>query len=79
MYRTPVSALPETYGTSENSLFGGGSRPSTGIAVNEGTYAMCVSGSKEPPGQFVPPDDLNPPIGPSRLLTGGGVKRGPSL
>ena len=53
-------------------MFGGGSRPSTGIAVNDGTYAMCDSGSNEPPGQFVPPDDRNPPIGPSFLLTGGG-------
>ena len=40
---------------------------------------MCVSGSNEPPGQFVPPDERKPAIGPSRLLTGGGVKIGPSL
>ena len=37
MYRTPVSALPDTYGTSENSLLGGGSNPRIGIAVNDGT------------------------------------------
>jgi hypothetical protein len=42
-------------------------------------YAMCVSGSNEPPGQLVPPDDRKPAIGPSALLTGGGVKMGPSL
>src|SRR5262249_62399531 len=37
MYRTPVIALPETYGRSENSLLGGGSSPRIGIAVNGGT------------------------------------------
>jgi len=40
---------------------------------------MCVSGSYDPPGQFVPPDDRKLPIGPSFRLTGGGVKIGPSL
>src|SRR5439155_16279447 len=79
MYRTPVSTLPDTYGMSENSLFGGGSSPRIGIDVYDGMYAMCVSGSNEPPGQLVPPDDLNPAIGPSALLTGGGVKMGPVL
>src|SRR4051812_7468280 len=37
MYRTPVSALADTNGRSENSLLGGGINPSTGIAVNDGT------------------------------------------
>src|SRR6059036_3817037 len=43
---------------------------------------MCVSGSYEPPGQFVPPLEGPIPIvasGPSSLLTTGGVKIGPSL
>src|SRR6266508_2810519 len=79
MYRTPVIALPETYGRSENSLLGGGSSPRIGMAVNDGTYATWDSGSNEPPGQFVPPDDRKPAIGPSALLTGGGVKMGPIL
>ena len=46
------------------------------------TYAMCVSGSYDPPGQFVPPlvgPRASVPIGPSALLTTGGVKIGPSL
>jgi hypothetical protein len=34
-----VSALPDIYGRSENSLLGGSS-PSTGITVNDGTQAM---------------------------------------
>ena len=45
-------------------------------------YAMFVSGSIEPPGQFVPPAAV--PIvsvdsGPSSLLTTGGVNIGPTL
>src|SRR5437867_8385649 len=43
---------------------------------------MCVSGSYEPPAQFVPPAfaaKASVASGPSHLLTTGGVKTGPSL
>src|SRR5439155_26224383 len=43
---------------------------------------MCVSGSYDPPGQFVPPlftAIASVPSGPSRLLTTGGVNIGPIL
>ena len=43
---------------------------------------MCVSGSYDPPGQFVPPvadGSTSVPSGPSTLLTTGGVKIGPIL
>src|SRR5437667_9216683 len=42
-------------------------------------YAMCVSGSYEPPGQFVAKPDVSVEIGPGSLLTTGGVKIGPIL
>ena len=43
---------------------------------------MCVSGSNEPPGQFVPPiadGSTSVASGPSILLTTGGVNIGPIL
>jgi hypothetical protein len=43
---------------------------------------MLVSGSYEPPGQFVPPPadaSVNVANGPSALLATGGVKIGPYL
>src|ERR1700732_428406 len=43
---------------------------------------MWVSGSYDPPGQFVPPfgyPRISVPTGPSGLLTTGGVKTGPDL
>src|SRR5215472_16478461 len=43
---------------------------------------MCVSGSYDPPGQFVPPvadGRINVANGPSGLLTTGGVNIGPIL
>src|ERR1700688_1122103 len=43
---------------------------------------MCVSGSYDPPGQFVPPlftAIASVPSGPSSLLTTGGVNIGPIL
>ena len=45
-----------------------------GNDLYDGTYAIWVSGSYEPPGQLVPPDERNPAMGPSILLSGGGVK-----
>ena len=56
-------------------------RPSVAIAVCDATNTVCVSGSYEPPGQFdaaacVP--IVNVAIGPSALLTEGGVNIGPS-
>src|SRR5215468_2925938 len=48
----------------------------------DGMYAMCVSGSYEPPGHSVPPPPtaiVRVPSGPSHLLTVGGVKIGPIL
>src|SRR4051812_48160128 len=61
----------------------GGTSPSTvAAAFDAARYTMCVSGSYAPPGQFDPPL-VAPreivPIGPSALLTTGGVKMGPSL
>src|SRR5215467_16341042 len=46
------------------------------------TYTVCVSGSYEPPGQFVPPEAVpvvNVPSGPSILLSAGGVNTPPNL
>src|ERR1700676_884155 len=43
---------------------------------------MCVSGSYDPPGQFVPPDavpTVSVPNGPPNLLSEGGEYTGPSL
>src|SRR5215475_389645 len=48
----------------------------------EKTYRICVSGSYDPPGQFVPPLLIavaRVPSGPSILLTTGGVNIGPIL
>src|SRR5215471_18027277 len=42
-------------------------------------YAMCVSGSYEPPGQFVAKPDVSVASGPGSLLTTGAVKIGPIL
>ena len=45
-------------------------------------YKMTVSGSSDPPGQFAPPamfGSMSVPNGPSRWLTTGEVKIGPSL
>ena len=60
----------------------GGTRPSWLTDFCEFTYRMLVSGSYEPPGQFVPPPaDASTSVasGPSALLTTGGVKIGPIL
>src|SRR5262249_48404422 len=49
-------------------------------ALHANKYAVCVSGSYEPPGQFVPPDAVpivSVPNGPSILLSVGGVNNGP--
>jgi hypothetical protein len=46
-------------------------------AADSSQQILTVRTHEDP--TLVPPDDLNPPIGPSRLLTGGGVKSGPSL
>src|SRR6266849_4955962 len=51
-------------------------------ALHANTYTVCVSGSYDPPGQFVPPDavpTVSVPSGPSILLSVGGVNTGPSL
>src|SRR5436309_9688190 len=51
-------------------------------ALQAKTYTVCVSGSYEPPGQFVPPEavpTVKVPSGPSSLLSEGGVNTGPSL
>src|SRR5205823_5366973 len=49
----PAMALPEMYRMSENPA-GGGTSPIVPIAPVEYTYARCVSGSYDPPFQFVP-------------------------
>src|SRR5258708_4766926 len=77
--RAPAIALPEMYRMSENPA-GGGTSPIVPIAPVEYTYARCVSGSYDPPFQFVPASALvSRPIGPSILLTTGGVNIGPIL
>src|SRR5579859_1944589 len=51
-------------------------------ALHANAYTMCVSGSYEPPGQFVPPEavpTVSVPSVPSNLLSEGGVNTGPSL
>src|SRR5215813_8827588 len=51
-------------------------------ALQANRYAVCVSGSYEPPGQFVPPEAVpvvNVPSGPSILLSAGGVNTPPNL
>src|SRR2546425_6395305 len=68
------------YGRSFFMSGGGGTSPSAVTVVWEYTYTMWVSGSYEPPGQFVPPPAdgrIRVAIGPSALLTTGGVKSGP--
>ena len=68
---------------SETSLPGGGINP-IGVtdAFDAPTYTVCVSGSYDPPGQFVPPlavPTVSVASGPSILLTTGGVNTGPIL
>jgi len=42
----------------ENSLFGGGSRPSTGMETNDGTVGDVAGPDRRSRGQFVlPPDE----------------------
>src|SRR3954467_11651063 len=77
--RLGSGAVPLTYANSVG--FGPGTRPITDGLRNEERYRRFVSGSIAPPGQFVPPVDdgiMSSPSGPSHLLTGGGVKSGPS-
>src|SRR5438034_9912969 len=68
---------------SETSLPGGGINP-IGVtdAFDAPTYTVCVSGSYDSPGQFVPPlavPTVSVASGPSILLTTGGVNTGPIL
>ena len=58
----------------------GGTRPSWLTVFVDETYTMAVSGSNEPPGQFVPPAAVamaSSARGPSIRLATGGVKIGP--
>src|SRR5882672_6110706 len=63
------------------TVFGARTKPiGSAHAVHANAYTMCVSGSYDPPGQFVPPEAVprvNVPSGPSALLATGGVKTGP--
>src|SRR6516162_8878344 len=80
--RGPLVAMPWIQPKSPESLGSPGTRPRDTNVDCEKTYKMCVSGSYDPPGQFVPPlliPDARVPSGPSILLTTGGVKIGPSL
>src|ERR1700694_5550546 len=64
---------------SENPA-GGGTSPMEPMAPVEYTYTVCVSGSNEPPFQFVPASALvSKAIGPSNLLTTGGANIEPIL
>src|SRR5439155_7502792 len=79
--RAPARTVPWKYGRSDRPG-GGGTRPSVAIDVWDATYSVCVSGSYEPPGQFVAAacaPIVNVAIGPSIRLTDGGVKMGPIL
>src|SRR5437588_1603404 len=65
-----------------SEIFGspGGMRPNGLASVFENTYNTCVSGSYDPPAQFVPPvaeGSASVPSGPSIRLTTGGVNSGP--
>src|SRR5437763_3723971 len=81
--RTGRPAVPITYRTSENSGPGDGTSPSgSRHAWHADAYTMCVSGSYEAPGQFVPPlavPSVSVARGPAATLITGGVKTGPSL
>src|SRR5438874_222545 len=59
-----------------------GMSPMLPIWRREGMYAMCVSGSYDPPDHSEPPPPTaiaRVPSGPSHLLTTGGVNTGPIL
>src|SRR5947208_14889818 len=59
---------------------GGATSPIDPMAPVEYTYARCVSGSYDPPFQFVPASArVSSASGPSTLLTTGGVNIGPIL
>src|SRR3954470_23100595 len=79
--RAPVSALP--WMKFMSFFAGSGLTSPSGPGVRrEYTYMMCVSGSYEPPAHTVPPPLIANEIvaiGPSALLTTGGVKIGPIL
>src|SRR5215475_9032698 len=81
MICTSCPATPAMYLISETSL-GDSTKPMGSMQeLHAYRYAMWVSGSYEPPGQFVPPDAVpivSVPSGPSCLLTVGGVKTGPT-
>src|SRR5579859_4359958 len=66
-----------------DTSFGAGTSPiGSTHALHANAYKMCVSGSYEPPGQFVPPDavpSVSVPSGPSAWLATGGVNTGPRL
>src|SRR5690348_2314347 len=60
----------------------GGTSPIGVTVLCDDTYAMCVSGSYDPPGQLEPPPAVaavSVARGPSHLLTTPGVNIGPSL
>src|SRR6185503_5883206 len=77
--RAPLNTVPWKYFTSERPG-GGGINPNVATDFDEATNTVCVSGSNEPPGQFDaaawPPME-SVAIGPSILLTDGGVNSGP--
>ena len=78
---TVPGGFPSTYAMSVRP--GSGCTTPNGTSVLcENTYRMCVSGSNDPPGQFVPPpnpDIASVAMGPSGFASTGGVKIGPSL
>src|SRR5262245_50729879 len=77
--RAPDRTLPWKYGMSDRPG-GAGIRPSVAIEVCDAMKTVWVSGSYEPPGQFVAAacaPIVSVAIGPSILLTDGGVKIGP--
>ena len=79
--RGPVTALPSMYAMSDWPGYGATTALLTTVPP-DATYRMFVSGSNEPPCQFVPPSWLGAisvPSGPSILLTTGGVNSGPIL
>src|SRR5436190_1246589 len=78
--RAPLNTVPWKYGRSDVPG-GAGVKPSVAMDVCDATYSVCVSGSKEPPGQLLAAacaPIVSVAMGPSALLTEGGVKIGPS-
>src|SRR5690348_14948345 len=80
--RTSCPAVPATYFISDTSFGDNASPMGVRQALQAYAYTVCVSGSYDAPGQFVPPlavPNVRVASGPSILLSTGGVYTGPIL